>query len=101
MHTPATVELKDDGREATLTQKDRRLWARILSPKEAKFTVMDAAPLPSTPNPPEQAKNKGVRKLALHLAGVREARITVFFAPLEKGESPPADLPSVPSLANW
>ena len=48
-HTPAQVKLSGNGATATLSQGDKTLVAQILSPANASFRVMDAAPLPSSP----------------------------------------------------
>ncbi|MBN2583439.1 MAG: heparinase II/III family protein [Planctomycetes bacterium] len=81
MHTPAEAKLSDDGRVARLTQDGVELAVTISSPDGARFEVLPAAPLPGTPNPEGQAENKGVRKLAIHLAGIEKATIIVTLKP--------------------
>ena len=107
-HTMAKVTLSEDGRSAVLTQDGKALRARIVSPAEAKFVVMDARPLPTSPDPKGQNPNDGsektntadganfarrgelpqygepnrdlaIRKLAIHLVKVDEATIEVVF----------------------
>jgi hypothetical protein len=80
-HTEAAVELSADKRSAVLRQGSKRFAARLVSPAAAEFRVMAAEPLPSSPNPKGQASNEGRRKLAIHLAGVREAEVAVVFEP--------------------
>ncbi|HSU55544.1 MAG TPA: heparinase II/III family protein [Candidatus Dormibacteraeota bacterium] len=78
MHTPASVLLEGDGRSARLKQVNAELRVELLSPPGAKFEIMDAQPLPSSPHPPKQARNENVRKLAIHLSNVTDTRITVL-----------------------
>jgi len=101
MHTAATVQIAEDGASATLAQGKVRLWARILTPGDAKFTVMEAQALPTSPHPEGQKKNDGVRKLAIHLPGATDARLAVLLVPLKEGEDAPARLPEVRPLAGW
>ncbi|HUU68417.1 MAG TPA: heparinase II/III family protein [Planctomycetota bacterium] len=101
MHTKASAEVADDGRTAILRQGRPRLWLHILSPANAEFTVMDARPLPTSPNPEMQNKNEGVRKLAIRLADARDVTISVLMVPLEQNEEPPKELPDVKPLAEW
>jgi len=98
-HTPAEVKLSDDGRSATLSQAGQALEARLLSPAPARFTVMDAQPLPSSPNPDRQARNQGFRKLAVSLTNVTDLRLIVLLAPARPGQAAPT--PSAVPLAQW
>ncbi len=79
MHTPAEIVLSDDGKTATLRQGKEILVARVHSPDSAGFVVMDAKPLPTSPQPARQADNAGIRKLAIHLPDTKEVRIAVTF----------------------
>jgi Heparinase II/III-like protein/Domain of unknown function (DUF4962) len=101
LHTPAQAQVSDDGKTAMLTQENVRLQARLLSPPGATFSVMEAGPLPASPHAEGQAKNDSVRKLAVHLAGVKETRLAVLLVPLRAGEAAPAHLPAVSPLAEW
>lgn len=100
LHTQAQIELAPDGSQATLTQGNARLVARIVQTPGARFEVMPAAPLPSSPNPPMQNKNAGIRKLAIHLTGVRDLRLVVELAPLRAGELLPPPRRVTP-LERW
>jgi len=100
MHTPAEVKLSDDGRTATLTQGEAQLRAVLLSPENARFSVMDARPLPTSPDPAGQNPNKGIRKLAVNLREVKSVRLSVALLPLRKGEKQRKP-PSPPPLDNW
>lgn len=81
VHTSAQISLDETGTVATLSIKDKKMTAKVLSPARAKFTVMEAAPLPSSPQPPKQGDNTGMRKLAIHLEGASDERIAVVFSP--------------------
>jgi hypothetical protein len=81
MHTRATVAVSDDSRTAELTQSGKHMYVRVLAPKDAVFSVLDARPLPGSPNPAHQNANADVRKLALHLAGVTSTKIVVAITP--------------------
>ena len=81
-HTQADISISADGKTATLTQNGKTLLAQIASPTEAKFTQMDATPLPTSPNPDGQDPNTGIRKLVIKLTNTTSASITVFFTPV-------------------
>jgi hypothetical protein len=105
MHTKASVRLGENGSTAMLERGPSaprpRLWCAIASPSDARFSLMDAKPLPSSPNPPGQADNSPVRKLAVHLSGVTSTRLTVVMAPLSVGQEPPGQVLSVIPLEEW
>jgi hypothetical protein len=62
---------------------------------------MEAEPLPASPHPERQAKNDGVRKLAVHLSGVTDGRLAVLLVPLREGQAAPSRVPEVSPLAEW
>ncbi|MBI2929088.1 MAG: heparinase II/III family protein [Verrucomicrobia bacterium] len=101
LHTLAQVTVSDDGTTATLVQGEKKLSARLLSPAKAKFTVMDAQPLASSPKPDGQNKNEGVRKLAVHLEGVSDLRLAVVLTPVREGEVAASTRAEVKPLAEW
>ncbi|MGB0768648.1 MAG: heparinase II/III domain-containing protein [Phycisphaeraceae bacterium] len=111
-HTTASIALTADRRAADLVQEGKCLRARIVSPEGARFAVMDAGPLPGSPDPAGQNPNNGavllnpspgahfvvrgqtprygdadpsktVRKLAIRLEGVTQGRIEVVFENVE------------------
>jgi len=90
MHTPAKVSISSNGRQATLSLGEKRIVAHLADPEDAKFTVMDAAPLPSSPTVNGQRVNKGVRKLAIHLEDFKSGQIFVVFT--HAGASPPTSV---------
>ena len=99
LHTKAVIALSSDSASATLTLGGKRMIARILSPANANFAVMDPKPLPSSPDPAGQNANTGWKKLSIHLSGVKDLRLTVVLAPLADGENPPTAWPQVFPLA--
>ena len=95
----AAVTLADDGRTATLRQGGATLTARLLGPDGARLEVRPAEPLPSSPQPPKQARNEKVRKLTVHLPASREVRLAVVFSTKES-QPIPETVPLKP-LAAW
>jgi hypothetical protein len=101
MHTPAAVEIKNDGRSAELQQVGARLRAEILSPEGAGFQLMDAQPLPESPHPARQAKNEGTRKLAIHLNGIKSCRLAVVLVPVTEDRGQSAAQFKLKGLSEW
>lgn len=99
MHTKAQVQLSENGRKAILTQGSAKLQMQLLSPPEAAFTVMAAQPLPTSPNPVGQARNEGIRKVAIHLQNVVDEKLVVVLAPAGADKSAP--LPQLTPLMKW
>ena len=81
MHTPAKVKVGPGGDTAVLTLGSAQLKLRIAKPKGARFENLDATPLPGSPNPKGQAENKDIRKLAIHLSGIKKTKIEVTMSP--------------------
>jgi hypothetical protein len=98
LHTPAAIHVDPSGRQATLSLGGKQLMARIMSPSSARFEVRDAAPLPSSPNPTEQKRNDGVRKLAIRLKS-GDGLLNVALIPADgQGEVTP---PKIRPLSSW
>jgi hypothetical protein len=102
MHTPAEVIVSADGKTATLTMKKAagKLVAQLLAPSEGGFTVMEAKPLPSSPNPAGQAENNRVRRLAIHLPNVTATRLAVLLTPISDA-NPSSPVVPLNALASW
>ena len=62
-HTLAQVRLDEEGRVAHLSQNGRDLLVRINEPPTARFEVLDAKPLASSPNPEGQNPNNGAARM--------------------------------------
>ncbi len=81
-HTKAAVSLSADGKTAELTLKGKTLTAQIISPSNATFSLMEAKPLSTSPNPTGQNANAGVQKLTIHLNDFQNGNIAVVFTPI-------------------
>lgn len=82
MHTRKNISIQDNGQTAILSNGDKRLRIHIISPdNNLTFTQMDAKPLNSSPNPPLQNKNNGIKKLVIHAKHVKKLNIAVVFIP--------------------
>ena len=101
MHTRAAARLDAGKTVATLSDGKARLVASILSPENATFEVMEARPLPASPNPPMRNRNEGVRKLAIHLQGANDLKLAVLLVPLSEGESAPKSETKIAALSAW
>lgn len=80
-HTAADITI--DKNRAVLRQNGKELVMYITAPETAVFTVMEPRPLPTTPHiavREKEAKNEGVRKLAIHLehlGGQQEIKVMI------------------------
>ena len=101
MHTPASVKIEDDGHTAILAQGSAQLRAKVLSPADAKFQIMDAEPLPTSPNPERQAKNQRIRKLAIHRTGISNTRLAVLLAPNSPNAEGATQAQKLSALSEW
>lgn len=95
-----TATISGDGSSVTLQSGTERLWGKIVS-GSGVWTVRAAVPLPTSPNPPENADNSAFSKLAIQLNGVTNTTLAVWFVPLAPGENPPITTPAVTTLATW
>ncbi|TCO94709.1 autotransporter-associated beta strand protein [Chthoniobacter flavus] len=98
---PSTsVAIDPDGTAVTLTQGSDRLWCKIVS-GGGTFQVMNATPLPTSPNPSGQNANTGYQKLAINLTNVTSTTLAVWMVPLSPGDIPPTALPAITPLSTW
>jgi hypothetical protein len=100
MHTLAKIEVTGSGNIATLTIGGKNLQAKILQPANARFIVMEAKPLPTSPAPEKQGNNNKAKKLTIQLRGISDTRIAVLFTPMD-GTARTAVETRVTSLAAW
>lgn len=77
MHTPAKITISANGKKAMLTIEDKQLEATLVAPAAARFSVLPAAPLPSSPQPQGIKNNEGIQRLTVQLNDVQEDRIVV------------------------
>lgn len=82
MTTRATITIGSNKKIAVLSQGGKYMQAQICSPSNAEFSVMNAVPLPTSPNPAGQTSNSGYRKLTIHMTGVGTTTLTVLFTPV-------------------
>ena len=96
-----TCSLSESGRDAVLERNGKACHAYLLAPPDARFTVMDATPLPASPNPDIQNPNKDVKKLAVHLPETKDVTIAALFVPAYPFERQPDTMPDVVPLNAW
>jgi hypothetical protein len=87
LHTRAKIEVSSNGKKATMTIDSAKVEVELISPAAAKFTVMDAVPLPVSPKSDVQNKNEGIRKLAINMQGITDERVVVEIRPLKNKSS--------------
>ena len=78
-HTKADIVV--DGKTATLEQNGQSLIVTIEEPATAVFTVAEATPFPTSPDPGEQSPNDHLKKLVIHLPRAETGRIQVTLKP--------------------
>ncbi len=101
-HTSAEVEIAPDGRSAILTLNGRRMWVGLqCADKDLKLQVMDAEPLPTSPNIKGQADNSLYRKLFITADNVTEMEFAVSFVPIVRGGSAPSGVGKLTPLEEW
>jgi len=92
LHTTAGIQIADDGRSVQLTLGDKSLSAKILSPEDAKFSIIGA-----NPGKP-QAENKRVSNLIVTLPQkVMGTRIIVVLAEKDVADA----VKAVSPLQEW
>ena len=82
MHTPAQIELAEDGKTAYLKQKGKTLRVSVVEPQNAVLHSMKAEPLEGMPTNDKQNKNKGIQKLCINVPDTAETNIRVEFTPI-------------------
>jgi hypothetical protein len=94
MTTDAQIEVRQ-GTVAVLKLRGKELTARLLSPKDAAFTVESAE------QQPPQEKNAGVRRLLVKLPQVGgSVRVAVLLAPAWP-DGKPVEAAEIKPLASW
>lgn len=102
-HTKASIDIAEDGKSAILDIANKKLYVKLDSDLNAKFTVMDAKPLPTSPVYAGQNANSGIKKLTIHMENVTKGYINVKFIPLYMpDETPDFEYLSQPlPLSEW
>jgi len=85
VNTSAVAKLDDAKRTVVLKKNGKTFYFKLIEPANATFQIVDAIPLPTSPNPPGQAhhsprKNR-MKKVTIHLTDVKQERISVLFSP--------------------
>ena len=80
-HTYAEIKISGDGKRAYLTQNGKTITGEISASygADARFSIMDAKPLPTSPVSEGQNINEGIKKLTIHLTDVKELQLAVRF----------------------
>jgi hypothetical protein len=82
-HTEAEVRVAPDGQSALLVQHGKKFAVALeRAPDGTRLGVMDARPLPTSPDPDVQNRNEGRRKLFIHLPEAQAVTLRVRFAPI-------------------
>ncbi|AGK95892.1 heparinase II/III domain-containing protein [Clostridium pasteurianum] len=97
-HTQAKIEISEDKKSAILSKNGKRILVSILSPSDGYFSKMKAEPLPSSPNPINQAHNN-MEKLTIHLTDVDDTTISVVISPLVNDKN--LHSPNLVRLQDW
>jgi len=113
MHTKADITIAANGKSAILQSGGERVYLQILGTNTMRFSQMDAVPLDTSPDPDTleeninngmaQNKNRGIKKLYIHQAGVNKGNYTISVAisPLAAGENYPSSTATFKAIANW
>lgn len=99
MHTDADVSVASDGKSAILRKNGKLMRVTVLE-DDVTLDVMDAVPLPTSPESPKQNKNEGFRKLFIHSENTDSATYTVVIDPIES-ETEEFVAPQIDELERW
>ena len=101
-HTGQKIKLDKDKHSAILSDNNgSRLYVELLSPLDAKLSIMDAKFLPESPHIDGQTPNDGFKKLTIHLKNVDSTTVTLWAVPLLANAKVPTKKPTVITLAEW
>ncbi len=93
--------ISEEKRSAIISNEDKRVWVGIISEGNYGFEIMDARPLPYSPDPENQSKNEDWKKLAIKAAGVNGFDVEVAIIPLLPGEDTPLEIPKSMPIKSW
>ncbi|MBQ2613950.1 MAG: heparinase II/III family protein [Clostridia bacterium] len=100
MHTQADVELSADRRSAIMSHGGKQMKATLLSPQNATLRVMDAVPLPTSPEA-QNLNRDAYKKLTVKAQVDSEATISVLFTPYYGEGGYEYMLENVVALNDW
>lgn len=93
MHTDAEITISDDGKSAILAKGGKSITAKIICAyDDAVFSVAEAKPLASSPNPAVQQSTDYGKKLAINISGVQSISLAVLFTPQTSTGIMPEDI---------
>ena len=98
MQTQSNINILKDTRSAILELDGKKLFVNLQSTENrAQFSIMEAKPLPTSPNPKENSENTGIRKLVVKLENINKLIINLTFSPseIETLQSP------IVEMSNW
>lgn len=97
------ITVAPDGKSAIIEKQGKRMWAGIVSDMaDAKFEVMAADPLPTSPQKNEAEYDRSAwQKLAIHMSGVTDYKLAVEFRLLEGTQTEPNYKYTYTDIANW
>ena len=102
MHTAQDITLSADGQTARISGTSKDMIARLTCDNDAVFSVMDAEPLPTSPQNPSTAyDNSSYKKLTVKLEDVTNATITIEFSFVNSGTEETKAKRQVTSINNW
>lgn len=80
MHTDADITLSEDKKTATLIKDGETITAKIVMANDkAVFSVVDAVPLDTSPNPVVQQSINYGKKLSVDISGIQSISLAVLF----------------------
>lgn len=97
-HTDADIQIIDNN-TAILTKNDKQVKFSIITNGNITLSVMDAEPLPTSPNPQGQASNSGYKKLCAKVSGSGEIYIQARWLPVDHANANTAQTSD--PLSNW
>jgi len=81
IHTKASIEIAQNGRSAILVQNGKSIRVDLIcEEKTAGFSVLDAQPLPTSPQSNLNRSNEGIRKLVVIVDNCIELNLSVVFS---------------------
>lgn len=97
-HTDADIVISEDKKSATLTKNEKTLTVYIANGDAATFSVMEAKPLPTSPQVPDQDPvPENVKKLTIHIEECNDIDLCVVIA---TGETP-IDKYKFSNISDW
>ena len=101
-HTKENIVLTPDGESGVLIDNSgNRLYFKVFCNVKFNLKVMEAMPLPESPQLAGQSPNDGWRKLSIQTNDVRDITIALWAVPLSQGQDIPKNPPIIQPLTKW